>query len=79
MLKEHQGVSAGLVSTPVNYSVSTGLGIAGTIARHASGKHRPGLEATLAELRAGWYFGIGLSGCGLLVAAYSVWQSRKRP
>jgi hypothetical protein len=31
MPKEHQGLAASLVNTMVNYSISIGLGIAGTV------------------------------------------------
>lgn len=71
MPKEHQGMSASLVSTVVNYSISLGLGIAGTVNKYTAEKH-----GTLAGLRAGWYFGIGLDVLGIAIAGYFVWISR---
>jgi len=64
--KEHQGMAASLVNTVLNYAVSIGLGVAGTVAIEVS--------ATTTELfffRCGWYTGIGFSGLGFLVAC--VW------
>jgi len=61
--KEHQGMAASLVNTVLNYAVSIGLGVAGTVAIRVS--------PTTTELfffRCGFYTGIGFSGLGFLVA-----------
>lgn len=71
--REHQGIAASLVSTLVNYSISTGLGFAGSIDRYVSEKH-----GVLAGYRGAWYFGIGLSGLGFVISLYFIWQSRRR-
>lgn len=71
MPKEHQGMAASLVSTTVNYSISIGLGIAGTANRYTAEKH-----GALAGLRAGYYLAIGQSCIGVLLATYFVWKTR---
>lgn len=68
--KEKQGVAASLVSTVVNYSISCGLGLAGSIDRNV------GSEDVLRGYRGAWYFGIGLSGLGLAISTYFIWTSR---
>src|SRR5204863_4657374 len=61
---EHQGVAMSLVNTVVNYSISVGLGLAGTVQSNTDrdGKH------ILTGFRSAWYFGMSLSGMGLVVA-----------
>ncbi|SCU84910.1 LAFA_0D12750g1_1 [Lachancea sp. 'fantastica'] len=74
MPKEHQGLAASLVNTFVNYSISLGLGFAGTIESrvNASG------DEILKGYRGAWYMGIGLSGLGLCVALlYTLYTSRR--
>ncbi|KAK2627507.1 hypothetical protein QTJ16_003473 [Diplocarpon rosae] len=62
--KEHQGVAASLVNTVINYSVSIGLGFAGTI---ESRVNRSGGEL-LKGYRGAWYMGIGLAGAGIVLS-----------
>ncbi|KAH7319184.1 hypothetical protein BKA65DRAFT_437906, partial [Rhexocercosporidium sp. MPI-PUGE-AT-0058] len=64
MRKEHQGVAASLVNTVINYSVSIGLGFAGTI----ESKVNKGGEHLLGGYRGAWYMGIGLAGLGICVS-----------
>ncbi|MCJ1310874.1 hypothetical protein MMC25_004542 [Agyrium rufum] len=64
MPKEHQGVAASLVMTVVNYSISIGLGLAGTVESHVN---RQGTDL-LRGYRGAWYLGIGLSGMGMALA-----------
>lgn len=79
--KEHQGISASLVNTIVNYSISLGLGFAGTIEVHVN---RGG--ATQADVlhgyRGAWYMGIGLAGLGLCISllytARGYWVERRK-
>jgi MFS family permease len=62
--KKHQGMAASLVNTVVNYSISIGVGIAGTVEVHVS----RGGETKQAELegyRGALYLGVGLSGLGV--------------
>ena len=69
--REHQGIAASLISTMVNYSISTGLGFAGSIDRYITPE-----RGTLAGFRGAWYFGIGLSSLGFLISGYFIWHSR---
>ncbi|PYH47021.1 MFS transporter [Aspergillus saccharolyticus JOP 1030-1] len=65
--KEHQGVAASLVCTIVNYSISLGLGFAGTVEVHVN----HGAETfhdTLVGYRGAFYMGIGLGGLGLVTS-----------
>ncbi|KAL4901593.1 hypothetical protein BDW74DRAFT_71365 [Aspergillus multicolor] len=71
MRREHQGVSASLVNTVVNYSISLALGFAGTVEREVS-KGLVGREKTLKGFAAAWYFGIGLAGLGLALSVVYV-------
>ena len=61
---DQQGIAASLVATVINYSISIGLGIAGTVKSQLS--HNDIVE----ELRGAFYVGIGLSGCGVFLALY---------
>ncbi len=82
--KEKQGIAASLVATVVNYSISCGLGMAGSIHRSVVEKEarRLGIPneplsvstpeivaARLQGLRAAYWFAVGLGGVGVLVAA----------
>ncbi|KAH8809231.1 hypothetical protein F5884DRAFT_794875 [Xylogone sp. PMI_703] len=64
MEKKHQGLAASLVNTVVNYSISIGLGFAGTIETQidSDGTH------ILKGYRGAYYMGIGLSGGGVIIA-----------
>ena len=68
--KEHQGIAASLVNTVVNYSISIGLGIAGTV---ESQVNKDGSD-TLKGYRSAWYTGIGLSGMGIVLSTLYVIQ-----
>ncbi|KAI0411338.1 major facilitator superfamily transporter [Xylaria grammica] len=57
--REHQGVGASLVNTVVNYSISLGVGFAGTVEVYVSHGDK------LAGYRGALYFGIGTAGLGL--------------
>ncbi|KAB8337158.1 hypothetical protein FH972_021462 [Carpinus fangiana] len=59
-----QGTAASMVTTILNYSISIGLGIAGTI----ESKIEPTGEDKLRGYRSAWYFAIGISGLGVLTA-----------
>lgn len=64
--KQHQGIAASLVSTVVNYGISLGVGIAGTVEVHVNnGGKNP--EDLLKGFRGALYLGIGLAGLGLLI------------
>lgn len=75
--RQHQGLAASLVSTVVNYSISIGLGIAGTV---ESNINHGGID-TLKGYRGACYTGVGLAGLGVFLAAcfmFVTWdRSRK--
>ncbi|KAJ6014453.1 Major facilitator superfamily domain general substrate transporter [Penicillium herquei] len=71
MPREHQGLAASLINTIVNYSISIGLGLAGTV---ESEVNRGGTD-TLRGYRGASYMGIGLAGLGVGIATMSVIRS----
>lgn len=79
--KEHQGIAASLVATVVNYSISLGVGFAGTVEVHVNngGKTKADL---LKGYRGALYLGVGLAGLGLVISlvflARDKWRSSKR-
>ncbi|KAK9427034.1 YOR378W-like protein [Lipomyces doorenjongii] len=73
MTRDHQGIAASLVNTIVNYSVSLGLGFAGTV---ESQINKSGNDL-LMGYRSAWYLGIGLSGMGVLVSLYYIVNSTR--
>lgn len=64
MPEEHQGLAASLINTVVNYSISIGLGMAGTVESHVN----DGGRNTLKGYRGAWYLGIGLDVLGMVLA-----------
>lgn len=79
--KKHQGIAASLVNTVVNYSISIGLGFAGTVESHVNHGGRTPAEL-LEGYRGAWYMGIGLAGLGLFISIVFVlkgyWKDRRR-
>lgn len=65
--KRHQGVAASLVNTVVNYSISMGLGFAGTVEVNVNDGGSTRYEE-LRGYRGALYMGIGLSGFGVCLA-----------
>jgi hypothetical protein len=78
--KEHQGVAASLVTTIVNYSISLGLGFAGTVEVHINhgGHNRQDL---LRGYHGAYYMGIGIASLGLAVSVMFLlrdyWQEKR--
>ena len=64
MPKQHQGLAASLVNTFVNYSISIGLGLAGTVESQLN----DGGRDILRGYRGALYMGVGLAGLGVIVA-----------
>lgn len=65
--KKHQGIAASLVNTVVNYSISLGLGFAGTVEVHVNhGGQTP--EDVLLGYRGALYMGAGLASLGLVIS-----------
>jgi hypothetical protein len=71
--REHQGISASLVNTVVNYSIAIGLGIAGTVEAEI-----PNSNSLLDGYRAAQYTSVGLSGLGLGVSILLVALRRRK-
>jgi MFS family permease len=90
--REKQGIAASLVSTMVNYSISCGLGFAGSIHRYTIertgrqlGLTRPAplgnatpavVQSRLVGLRGAYWFAVGLSSLGVLVAGVFILVSK---
>ncbi|KAI8960424.1 major facilitator superfamily-domain-containing protein [Daldinia sp. FL1419] len=75
--RKHQGIAASLVNTVVNYSISLGLGFAGTVETQVNkGGETP--ADILKGYRGAYYMGIGLASLGLLVCVAFVTKSRSR-
>ena len=72
MPREQQGVSASLVNTIINYSISIALGVAGTIEEHVN----DGGADLLLGYQGAWYLGIGMSALGILVAVAFAFSER---
>jgi MFS family permease len=64
MPRQHQGLAASLVTTFVNYSISIGLGFAGTVESQVNGHGKDVLQG----YRGAFYMGVGLAGLGVVVA-----------
>lgn len=64
MPRQHQGLAASLVTTFVNYSISIGLGFAGTVESQVNGQGTNVLQG----YRGAFYMGVGLAGLGVVVA-----------
>ncbi|KAJ5640716.1 Major facilitator superfamily domain general substrate transporter [Penicillium herquei] len=76
MPREHQGVAASLINTIVNYSISIGLGLAGTVESEVNHDGKDILRG----YRGAAYMGVGLAGLGVGIATISVVRSvTKRP
>lgn len=75
--KEHQGIAASLAMTVVNYSISLGLGFAGTVEVHVN--HGGGTpELLLKGYRGAFYMAIGLAGGGVLLSLAYVFFTHHR-
>lgn len=72
MPPEQQGLAASLVNTVINYSISIGLGMAGTVEVHVNS----GGADELRGYRGAWYLGIGLDGLGVLLAIALIFSWR---
>ena len=75
--KKDQGVAASLVTTVVNYSISLGLGFAGTIEVHTNNGGRTKADL-LKGYHASYYFGIGLCVLGFVVSIGFLLKERRR-
>lgn len=71
--RESQGIAASLISTMVNYSISLGLGMAGSVERYVGQRDGP-----LAGWRSGMWFGVALDVLGLIISAFFIWKTRTK-
>lgn len=71
--RESQGIAASLISTMVNYSISLGLGMAGTVERYVEEGSGP-----LGAWRSGLWFGVALDVLGLIISAFFIWKTRTK-
>lgn len=69
---DRQGIAASLIATVVYYSQSIGLAIAGTVQTYVAG------SSPLRGYKGAFYSAIGLSGLGLLVALWPVFDARQK-
>jgi len=69
---EHQGLAASLVNTFTKYSISIGLGMAGTVEAHVNNGGRNSLKG----YRGAWYLGIGLDVLGMIMAVGLIFSWR---
>lgn len=69
---EHQGISASLVNTVINYSIALGLGIAGTVEVEI---HPDSLSE---GYRAAQYTAVGLAGFGVVVSILLAVLNRRK-
>jgi MFS family permease len=72
--REHQGVAASLINTVVNYSISLGLGFAGTVEVNVT-QGDGTFGDTLHGYRSAYYMGIGLAGLGIFLSFVFVLKS----
>ena len=69
--KKHQGIAASLVNTIVNYSISLGLGFAGTVDVYTNDGGKTEHDA-LMGLRNAYYMSFGLAGFGIVLSVLFV-------
>lgn len=77
MPRHHQGLAASLVTTSVNYSISIGLGFAGTVESNVS----DGGRDILRGYRGALYLGTGLARLGLVTSVlfnFVTWRRYQR-
>ncbi|KAL4948791.1 major facilitator superfamily domain-containing protein [Aspergillus filifer] len=66
MSSEHQGVSASLVATIMNYSISLGLGFGAIVETNLN----KGGADLLRGYRGAWYLGVGLAASGIILTMF---------
>ncbi|KIW72883.1 hypothetical protein PV04_01044 [Phialophora macrospora] len=74
MPPEHQGLAASLINTVINYSISIGLGMAGTVETYVNSGGREPLQG----YRGAWYLAIGFDGLGIICAICLILSVRAR-
>lgn len=74
--EEHQGISASLINTIINYSMALGLGIAGTA--EVAVTRASSTNSLLEGQRAAQYTSLGLAGLGLMCSILLSYFQRKK-
>lgn len=74
MHRHQQGLAASLVTTVVNYSISLGLGFAGTVESRVNN----GGKDALRGYRGALYLGIGFAGLGLVISVLFMLKDWRR-
>ncbi|KAJ5109210.1 hypothetical protein N7456_005885 [Penicillium angulare] len=77
MPPEDQGVAGSLVTTVVNYSISMGLGFAGTVETYVNDNGKDSLKG----YRGASYMGVGFAGLGVIVATcfmFVTWRASRK-
>jgi predicted MFS family arabinose efflux permease len=75
--KKHQGMAASLVNTVVNYSISIGVGVAGTVEIHVNNGGMT-VADELRGYRGAMYVSIGLSSLGVVTSLLFLLKMRMR-
>lgn len=75
MEKHHQGMAASLVNTIVNYSISIGVGIAGTVEMHINNGGQT-KEDELKGYRGAMYLGLGFGVSRLVTSLFFLLNAR---
>jgi hypothetical protein len=70
-------MAASLVNTVVNYSISIGVGIAGTVDVHVNNDGRMEKDE-LSGYRGALYMAVGMSGLGVLTSLLFLWKMHVR-
>lgn len=76
-----QGIAASLVATVQNYSVSLGLGFAGTVEKYKTDHLPQTFELKLLGIRVAFYMGMGLAGLGVVfsvIGGILQWKRTKK-
>jgi hypothetical protein len=73
MPREYQGKAASLVGTVVNYSIASGLGLAGSVERNINSSGGSPLKGYRGALD----LALGFSGAGVLISIYFVWSMKR--
>ncbi|KAI1773597.1 MFS general substrate transporter [Hypoxylon cercidicola] len=75
--RKHQGIAASLVNTVVNYSISLGLGFAGTVETQVNNGGKTPADI-LKGYQGGFYMGIGLAALGVAVCLAFLAKSQRQ-
>lgn len=75
--RHQQGIAGSLVSTFVNYSISIGLGFAGTVEYYTTKDMQTGFDKTVLGMKNAYRMGMGLAGFGVVVSTIYLYLQLK--